>query len=473
MRAPLPVDEAVRLEALRAEAVLDSAPERAFDDIVQLAQLICEVPIALVTLVDENRQWFKARIGLLVTETPREQSFCAHALASREPLVIPDTRDDPRFADNPLVVSDPNIRSYVGVPIYVGDGCAVGTLCVIDTVPRKLTESQLAALGALARRVEVELRLRKQAVVTRQEGPASPRDGSDRAGARPSADAELRAGDLVGRRYKIDGLIGSGGMGRVYRAVDTTNDQRVALKFMAAMAVSSAEATERFVREAQALLRVQSVHVARLLDAGNLDGGAPYLVMEHLVGNDLSRERMPMSVARALSLAIEACEGVAAIHEAGVVHRDIKPGNLFLARRADDSTVLKVLDFGVSKLAAPVDKAATAHDGALTHEAALLGSPRYMSPDQLLSSRDVDTSTDIWALGVLVYELLTTKHPFEGTSITEICASIFTTEPRSMREHMPDIPAALDEVVLRCLRRDKAERWPSANALRDALAALL
>jgi len=137
MRASLPANEAARLRALRAEGILDSPAERSFDDIVKLAQLICEVPIALVSLVDDNRQWFKSKVGLPMQETPRDESFCAHALSTRDPLIIHDTRDDPRFVDNPLVVREPRIRSYAGIPIYVEDGeVAVGTVCVLDRVPR-------------------------------------------------------------------------------------------------------------------------------------------------------------------------------------------------------------------------------------------------------------------------------------------------------------------------------------------------
>ncbi len=472
MTVPLPTNEAARIAALRAEDILDSPAERAFDDIVRLAQVICAVPIALVTLVDADRQWFKARIGMPLTETPRDQSFCAHALGSHAPFVIEDTEVDPRFADNPLVRDEPRIRSYVGVPIYAEEGgAALGTLCVLDRVPRKLSNDQLVALTALARRVEVELRLRKRALTTRSDPPARPARGA----APGTTESRLSDGDLVGGRYRIERLIGAGGMGRVYLAADTKAGQLVALKVMGSMAVSTNEAVERFAREAKALLRVRSAHVAQLLDAGNLDdGGAPFLVMEYLEGHDLAHAHAPMSVELVTALALQVCDGVAAVHEAGVVHRDLKPSNLFLVRSGDEPTV-KVLDFGIAKLtatvAAPLETTdPLAPDGSLTHAATMLGSPRYMSPEQLLSSRDVDASTDIWALGVIFYELLTQEHPFDGTSITEICASVFMKKPRSMRDRMPAIPAALDDLVLRCVAREKNDRWLTARALQAALA---
>ncbi len=473
MSEPLPKAEATRLAALRAQEILDSPRERAFDDIVQLAQFVCGVPMALVTLVDENRQWFKARVGLAMTETPRDQSFCAHALGSHAPLIIEDTHEDPRFADNALVVGGPGIRSYAGVPIYVEDGAAaVGTLCVLDRVPRKLSTEQLAALTALARRVETELRLRRSAMV------ASVQGGSATAGPRlasgvsqPPGALGLSENDVVGGRYRIERLLGEGGMGRVYLATDSVAGGRVALKVMAGVSVSSGESLERFVREARVLLLIRSANVARLLDAGNLADGAPYFAMEYLEGHDLSHEPLPMPPADALALALQACDGVAAIHDAGVVHRDLKPGNLFVARDGD-LTTLKVVDFGIAKLTGQGADDQQVADGSLTSAVAVLGTPRYMSPEQLLSSRDVDASTDIWALGILFYELLTHEHPFDGTTITEICASIFTKGPRPMRERTPAIPAALDEVVLGCLALDKNDRWPTVRALRAALAAL-
>lgn len=162
--APLPGNEQQRLDALRRLEVLDTPPERAFDDLVTLVSELCGVPIALVSLVDEKRQWFKACIGLRVTETPRDQAFCAHAILDDKPLVIEDALADERFRDNPLVTSDPSIRFYAGVPLVTENGFALGTLCAIDRVPRSLDQEQLAALSALARQVVRELELRQKVV---------------------------------------------------------------------------------------------------------------------------------------------------------------------------------------------------------------------------------------------------------------------------------------------------------------------
>ncbi|HEY0134892.1 MAG TPA: GAF domain-containing protein, partial [Nannocystis sp.] len=161
MRAPLPANENERLEALYRCGILDTEPEPSFDEIASLAGQLCATPMALVSLVDADRQWFKARVGLPATETPRDVSFCAHAVASNEPLVVDDTLQDTRFAGNPLVTSDPNIRFYAGVPLTLEDGLTVGTLCVLDRVPRRLSPAQMAALGMLARQVTTELGLRR------------------------------------------------------------------------------------------------------------------------------------------------------------------------------------------------------------------------------------------------------------------------------------------------------------------------
>lgn len=159
MKSPTPADQR-RIEALREYAILDTTPEEGFDDISRLTSHICGTPIALITLLDLDRQWFKSRVGLSVTETPIEHAFCAHAIKQEKVFMVPDAKEDPRFAENPLVTNQPHIRFYAGAPLITAQGVALGTLCAIDRVPRNFTEEQKEALQALARQVMAMLELR-------------------------------------------------------------------------------------------------------------------------------------------------------------------------------------------------------------------------------------------------------------------------------------------------------------------------
>jgi GAF domain-containing protein len=159
--APIPKDDAKRIKVLWQYEILDTIPEEVFDDLTELAARICEAPIAMITLVDENRQWFKSKVGVTVNETSRDVSFCSHAIEQSDLFIVPDATLDKRFAKNPLVTSDPKIRFYAGAPLITPDGHALGTLCVIDKVPRELRPDQKQALRVLARHVMTQLELRR------------------------------------------------------------------------------------------------------------------------------------------------------------------------------------------------------------------------------------------------------------------------------------------------------------------------
>jgi len=276
-------------------------------------------------------------------------------------------------------------------------------------------------------------------------------------------------GQILAGKYRIERVLGEGGMGVVVEAHDTSLERRVAIKFLLPDFVQHAEAKERFIREARAAAKIQSEHVARVIDVSTLETGAPYMVMEFLEGSDLSKvieTTGAMSVEDATLYVIQACEALAEAHAYGIIHRDLKPANLFLAQQAGGSRKIKVLDFGISKTLAAADPKSSA---SLTRTSSMMGSPLYMSPEQMKSARDVDSRTDIWALGVILYEALTANPPFLGGSIPEISAKILLEDPRPVTELRPNIPKALSDLVLRALQKQPDKRFANVSELALAL----
>ncbi|MBX3228632.1 MAG: protein kinase [Labilithrix sp.] len=271
----------------------------------------------------------------------------------------------------------------------------------------------------------------------------------------------MLVGDVIAGKYRIDSVAGEGGMGIVYEAEHVILRQRVAVKAMLPGLLSSADALDRFSREASAIARITCEHVVRVTDAGTLPNGAPYLVMEYLDGSDLAdvlSRRGPLPPSEVVDYALQALEGLAHVHAARVVHRDLKSANLFLARLHDGRRVVKLLDFGI----------ALAPDLLSSDDRAIVGSPSYMSPEQL--RRDaLDTRTDLWSIGVVMYELLAGEVPFTG-SLSQVIAKILEKRPVLLNEQRPAVPPALAEVVARCLERDPDARWPSTLELARALA---
>ena len=282
---------------------------------------------------------------------------------------------------------------------------------------------------------------------------------------------ELSAGQIVAGKYRIDGVLATGGMGVVVAATHVGLDQRVAIKFLREV---SHEALARFQREARMLVRLKSAHVARVIDVGSLDDDTPYIVMEHLEGSDLATvasERKKLPVEETVDYILQACEGVAEAHALGMVHRDLKPANLFLARGPGGTTTVKVLDFGVSKILddRSTGAGAGARGGDLTHEGVALGSPGYMSPEQMTSARDVDERSDIFSLGALLYRLVAGQPPYKGSSVVTILAAMATEKLPPLRTHAPDAPPGFAAVVEKCLASDKVLRYPSVAHLAHAL----
>jgi serine/threonine-protein kinase len=244
--------------------------------------------------------------------------------------------------------------------------------------------------------------------------------------------------------------------------------QRVAVKLVRPEALTMQDAQERFRREARAAARLRSEHVVRVMDVGTLDGGSPFMVMEFLDGHDLAQElaqRGPLPVEEAVGYMLQACEALAEAHACGIVHRDLKPANLFLSAHPDGSRVVKVLDFGVSKAAS---NNGAANNLALTQDFAMIGSPLYMSPEQMRSAKDVDARSDIWALGVIAFELLAGRPPYLEDSIADLVRSMLEPPP-SLRGLRPEVPEALEQTTLRCLQRNPALRYADVGLFAQAL----
>ena len=285
----------------------------------------------------------------------------------------------------------------------------------------------------------------------------------------PQLAAGVREGDVVAGKYRVERVVGAGGMGVVVAAHHIQLDEKVALKFLLPEALGDAEAVARFGREARNAVKIKSEHVARVIDVGTLPNGAPYMVMEYLEGGDLAawiKQRGALSIELSVDFVLQACVAVADAHALGIVHRDLKPANLFCARRSDGQLSIKVLDFGISKLA---DGAGTGSGMAMTRTAALMGSPLYMSPEQMRSSRDVDAQTDIWALGVIIFELMTGRPPFQACSVTELAIKINNEPAPSVRTLRPDVSSELEAVIFTCLEKDRRRRYRNVAELALAL----
>ncbi|WP_394839753.1 serine/threonine protein kinase [Pendulispora rubella] len=286
----------------------------------------------------------------------------------------------------------------------------------------------------------------------------------------PEIEGVPEPGAVLLKKYRVERVLGQGGMGVVISAWHAALEQRVALKFLVGDAIRQREAVERFLREARAAVKLHSEHVAKVTDVGMLETGSPYMVMEFLDGRDLGDildDGISVPVSTAVDYVIQAIDAIAEAHARGIVHRDLKPSNLFVTRRDDGSNVIKVLDFGISKsdaFSANIDRAA------LTRTAAVMGSPLYMSPEQFRSSKRVDWRTDIWALGVILYELVCHEVPFIGETVGEVFEIVLQNEPTRVRDLRPDAPEGLEEVILRCLRKKPEDRYADVSELAQALA---
>jgi eukaryotic-like serine/threonine-protein kinase len=279
--------------------------------------------------------------------------------------------------------------------------------------------------------------------------------------------ALAQPGQVLLGKYRIERVLGVGGMGAVVLATHLQLEERVAIKFLLSSVARQPDMVERFLREGRTAIKIRSEHCVRVLDVGTLEGGQPYMVMEFMEGRDLDatiRESGPLPIADAVDFVLQAGEALAEAHALGTVHRDLKPANLFVTRRADGSPSIKVLDFGISK------QAGAAGNMGMTSTQAVMGSPLYMSPEQMRSSKDVDARADIWALGTVLYEAIAGSPPFDGETVTALIIKITQDAVPPMRNRRLDVPPQLEAVIGTALEKDRARRYQTMASFAAALA---
>jgi eukaryotic-like serine/threonine-protein kinase len=298
------------------------------------------------------------------------------------------------------------------------------------------------------------------------EMPPQSREASGRQPSEP--DSELAPGAFIAGRYRVLRKIGEGGMGMLYACLDTVLSREVAVKLMQRSLATEPLVAERLMREAMLAAQLRR-HVAQVFDCGMLETGEPYIVMELLSGQDMYailRESGPLKPEEISAVMLQVCDGLAEAHEKGIIHRDLKPENLFCATQPDGQLVVKILDFGVSK------QLSGRRMRAQTNPGESVGSPQYMSPEQITAPSEVDARTDIWSLGVVMFELLTGKLPFRGPGTARICAAVLTEPTPAISDYRNDVPPALEFIVRRCLEKDREHRFADVLQLSAALSAL-
>ena len=453
-----PPDEAQRLAALAEFGAMDTPPEHDFDVLVKRLAQVCDVPIALICLVDADRAWFKARIGLEMHETPRDVSFAAHVILGDDIFEVPDAEADQRFAGNPYITKAAGVRFYAGVPLRTPDGYKIGALGIGDRAPRRLSRAQREALRRIAGEVMVQFERRRHLRASAVEQALETVDRGARTG---EADDLPIAGSRFGR-YTVLDEIGRGAMATVYTAYDDQLDRRIAIKLIR-------DPGARVQREAQAAARISHPNVVQIYELGAY-AGHDFIAMELVDGITLTtwQRIRSRSVYEIIAMYAQAGRGLAAAHRVGLVHRDFKPDNVLI----DSHGRARVGDFGLAysrdRTAAPDPTLiSTWGDGEPNNAAAIVGTPAYMAPEQL-QSPDVDERADQFSLCAALYEAVYGVRPFRGTTLAELQAS---AHAGVLQEPLPGVsaPPGLRALLLRGLAIDPAQRWPTLEPLLDRL----
>ncbi len=280
-------------------------------------------------------------------------------------------------------------------------------------------------------------------------------------------DGAYEVGTVLAGKYRVERVLGEGGMGIVLAARHLKLDEKVAVKVLQPHLARHPEVVARFLREAKAAARIRSDHIARVFDVDTFEDGAPYMVMEYLDGSDLGhlvKTRGPLPPEKAVDYLLQACEAIAEAHALGIVHRDLKPPNLYLTTKLDGSECIKVLDFGIAKIAEEDPSMQ------MTETNRQMGTPHYMAPEQLRSTRNADVRSDIWSLGAVLHELITGGPPYPADSIADLAVSMATKPTPSLRTLRPEVAQGLDQAFQRCLQNEPPARFATIAELAAALA---
>ncbi len=275
-------------------------------------------------------------------------------------------------------------------------------------------------------------------------------------------------GSILAGKYRIDDVLGAGGMGYVFAATHVLLNERVAIKVLHPTLFREDGIRSRFLQEARAAAKIRGEHIVRVRDTDILEDGTPYLVMEYLEGHDLEQlvsERGPMPFKLAVECVLQVCQALAEAHFVGIVHRDIKPANIFLTERPDGSPLIKVLDFGISKIISDADGSVN-----LTKTAEIRGSPLFMSPEQMRRPKEVDGRSDVWSLGVTLFYLVSGSFPFYSENTLDLCLMVLQEKPVPLRAKRADAAPGLERVIGRCLQKNVSDRYANVAEFAAALA---
>lgn len=447
-----------RLRALRRYSLTDTHAEVAFDRLTRLASKLLNAPIALVNLLTDAQQLCKSAFGISPDDVsvPVSVSFCAHTIMLGKPFVVEDATKHPLLEDNPLVTSAPHFRSYLGIPLQTEDHYNIGTLCVLDVEPRRWKQSDIEVVQELAASVIMEIDLRAR-MATSQDALSD----------KNNTPLHIPARELNHfGRYKIVDHIDSGGMCDVYLCRHEHLQVPVAIKRLRHSIADNATLRARFELEGNIVCSLRHPNIIRVFEVGN-EGDNYYMVMEYIHGQTLKaliKQQAPLPLQTVIDISKDIAEALDYAHSQQVVHRDIKPSNVMLREkpRTGTNTIYQatLMDFGIAKM---IDL-----ENHLTGENAV-GTVDYMAPEQIAESNTVTGRADLYALGTILYEMLTGHIPHKGNTMVQSIYKHLNEPVPDPRQYVPDLPQHVVETLMRALAKFPEDRYHTAIEMVAAL----